>query len=407
MVVDTPSQSASTKRVLHLPYILSQLKGIQAYNVSMKLPDVVEQLKFAQFNPYAQSVEDRGFQRHFEKSRAKQAYEYLVNDPTAHFPPYIATIFEDDLCFDENDYLLIDRNIYGLDCQHRTKASEMLLEDPDEREWAAQSTVAVQIVVCKDMEQARQLFDILNSTAKRVSSSHHWQVDASRLEEMNSIPKSWTSGQIQRARLARIVRNLNARKDSPWYNAVAVIGGEKGDRRSSSAEVVRSMNYLYRYAYENVDKLNLDTDNATEVDSWIEETMNEAWKGWARLCPAAFTEEALHTHISRCGMGLGFNSLIPSLIQYCLKNHKPLTVESFIYPLSCCAAFQMDTYWRRKTGTASKYHGQKGREELAQTLWEEMAPSLNVKQFWSPSRSSRGSKGSNSAKTAKKSKRSS
>ena len=177
-------------------------------------------------------INDRGYQRLLNKTRAKKLADYIVKGQDSHdafLPTSVFLATDKSIYFnDQNNTIEIDISLVGpfsvVDGQHRLEGLKMAAEK-DKRVLDFEVPVNIAINLPKIAQMCH--FLIVNTTQKSVDKSVEQRIiarlsEALDIEDLPSLPK-WILNTVEKGEVDKAIKYvdyLNETGDSPWFGKV-------------------------------------------------------------------------------------------------------------------------------------------------------------------------------------------
>jgi DGQHR domain-containing protein len=298
---------------MHIKAFRIHQKGIPIYVSIMTAKDVVNVMRYDRFgvdNP-------DGYQRDLEPARVNKVVRFLLKEEGT-FPTSVLLNYRDnDLSFkvesrfDGYEFGTLDLpkdELYVIDGQHRLAALQRAIYEDNTLE---DYPVIVSIFNFSDPDRFNEMrqFYIVNSRQKRVPTDLALKFLTKLYKKYGEIEVTVREGakKVFEAQADDIVLELNKRPDSPWYNKIELIGGERPG-------IIKERPMALSIA-ENI--LNQQIFAATSLTD-ITEYLIKYWNAIKEVYPQAFSDPESYTLQKTPGV-YAFHMIFPSIYVKCLS----------------------------------------------------------------------------------------
>jgi DGQHR domain-containing protein len=289
-------------------------KGVPIYVSIIPAKDIVSVMRYDRFgmdNP-------NGYQRDLQPSRVEKALRFLLKEEGTFPTSVLLNYRSDDLSFKaevrfydgcEFGTLELPRNeLYVMDGQHRLATLQRAIHE----DHAFESyPVIVSIFNFTDPERFDEMrqFYIVNSRQKSVPTDLALKFLTKLYKKYGETEVTIREGarKVFEAQSDEIVLELNRRPESPWYNMIELIGGERSG-------VIKERPMALSIA-ENI--LNQRIFAATSIEE-ITKNLIIYWSAIKEVYPQAFSDPESYTLQKTPGV-YAFHSIFPSVYVKCLN----------------------------------------------------------------------------------------
>lgn len=224
------------------------------YTTSMKVSDLVSEGFYSVETLDPDDVDDKGYQRLLNKTRAKKLADYIVkgqDSQDAFLPTSVFLATDKSIAFDSStNTITIDINSVGpfsvVDGQHRLEGLKLAAEkDPRVLDFEVPVNIAINLPKIAQMCH----FLIVNTTQKSVDKSVEQRIiarlsDALDIEDdLPSLPK-WIFNTVEKGEVEKAVKYadyLNESSDSPWHGKIKMANATSNEATVNQRTFVKAI----------------------------------------------------------------------------------------------------------------------------------------------------------------------